>query len=354
MKVIVKDFLNVRVGAPSVNAPCYQYLVPGTEVEVDGILYTGDFFEDTNIWMRDASNNYFWEGGLERAIDTDSNIASLFFDYNTRFKNIPKHIRESRGESIKVAVLDTGIYETHPDFSGAFINDTGPSVDLTNSTTGTTDKKGHGTHVAGLIGARSDDRFGIVGVAPACSIRNIKVLNDAGDSSGATLLMGLREAKKVPVDIINLSLSIPFSQYRNIQMMFEDLAKHTVIVASAGNDNTLLKDDILFPAMSPFVISIGAISKKFIETNPNPKFNKRVDYLLPEIALTSCAPKEKFFYVNESGSSMSAALLSGLVALIMKGTGNKSITHIKSVLDDIAISYNQQIESDSITLIKPV
>ena len=65
MKVLVKHFLNVRAGKPSVNAPCYQYLAPGSEVEVDGKLYKGDQFEGINTWLKDDVDNYYWSGGVE-------------------------------------------------------------------------------------------------------------------------------------------------------------------------------------------------------------------------------------------------------------------------------------------------
>jgi subtilisin family serine protease len=353
MKVIVKDFLNVRVGAPSVNAPCYQYLAPGSEIEVDGVLYNGDLFEDNNKWMKDAGGNFYWAGGLKQIILEEPDVKPIFFNYNTAFKNISQTVRDSKGKDITIAILDSGIYEQHPDLAIAFDKQSNTSIDFTNSQSAI-DKNGHGTHVAGLIGARSDDNIGIVGIAPACTMKNIKVINDAGNSSPTALLMGLKEEKKISVDIINLSLSITFSQFKGMQNAFQDFAMNTIIVAAAGNDDTLINDDILFPAMSPHVISIGAISKDWQRNNPTAKFNKRVDYILPEISFISCSLKEKSFYAEDAGSSMSAALLSGLIALIMKATNNKSVANIKQELDKIAIKYDQHTDLDSITLIKPI
>jgi subtilisin family serine protease len=354
MKVLVKDFLNVRVGAPSVNAPCYQYLAPGSELEVDGVFYNGDLFENSNKWMKDLAGNYYWAGGLKQPAPTKPELSALFFNYNTLFKNVTQAMRDTKGKDINIAVLDSGVYEQHPDLSFAFEKNKNNSIDFTGSVDGATDKNGHGTHVTGLIGARSDDNVGIVGVAPACSIRNIKVLDDAGNSSATALLMGLKEAKRLPVDIINLSLSISFNQYNGIQNSFADFAKDAILVAAAGNNGTLLKEDMLFPSMSPHVISIGAVSKDFVSKNPAAVFNNRLDYILPEINLTSCWLKESSFYAQDHGSSMSAALLTGLIALIMKATNNKNIAHIKQVLDSIAVKYNSQLDLDSIILIKPI
>jgi subtilisin family serine protease len=352
MKVIVKDFLNVRVGAPSVNAPCYQYIAPGSELEVDGVLYTGDFFENSNKWMKDIAGNYYWAGGLKEIPPKKEDLPSFFFNYNSLFKNIPQTTRDTKGKDINVAILDSGVDEHHPDLSAAFAQKN--SVDCTGSSIGARDTFGHGTHVTGLIGARSDDNIGIVGIAPACNMRNIKVLDDEGNSSAAALIKGLQKAKGIPVDIINLSLSISFKEYKNIVDAFNNLVKDTVAVVAAGNDDTLLKTDMLLPAMSAEVISVGAVSADFVKRNPSPSFNKRLDYMLPEIKLMSCWPTEKNLFAEDHGSSMATALVTGLIALIMKETNNKNKAHIKQVLDGIAVKYNPQLDFNTITLIKPI
>ncbi|SHK70613.1 hypothetical protein SAMN04488028_107198 [Reichenbachiella agariperforans] len=64
MKVTVTKYLNVRVGKPSVNAPCYQYLAPGSEIEVGEKLYLGDSYDGMDTWYRDEADNYYWSGGF--------------------------------------------------------------------------------------------------------------------------------------------------------------------------------------------------------------------------------------------------------------------------------------------------
>ena len=58
MKVTVTKYLNVRVGKASVNAPSYQYLAPGTILEVEDKTYKGDKYEDKDDWLKDAAGNY--------------------------------------------------------------------------------------------------------------------------------------------------------------------------------------------------------------------------------------------------------------------------------------------------------
>ena len=66
MKLIVKDkYLNVRVGRPSINAPCSQYIAPGSEIEVDGLLYKGDPYESIDTWFKDE----FYKWAFQKAVD---------------------------------------------------------------------------------------------------------------------------------------------------------------------------------------------------------------------------------------------------------------------------------------------
>lgn len=65
MKVTVTKNLNVRVGAPSINAPNLEFLLPGAVVETDGKLYKGDWYDGNQDWYRDTEGNYYWSGGVE-------------------------------------------------------------------------------------------------------------------------------------------------------------------------------------------------------------------------------------------------------------------------------------------------
>jgi hypothetical protein len=66
MKVTVKDFLNVRVGKPSVNAPTFQFLAPGSILDVEEKFFDGDKLEGNSLWVKDEADNYYWSGGIQR------------------------------------------------------------------------------------------------------------------------------------------------------------------------------------------------------------------------------------------------------------------------------------------------
>src|SRR6185437_4984179 len=119
-------------------------------------------------------------------------------DWGLTAYQIPDHWKATRGKSVKVAVLDTGIDEAHPDLKDAFDD----ARDFTRSRFGPIDRHGHGTHTAGTIGARQND-IGVVGVAPDCRLLIGKVLGDDGSGSSATVAAGIDWACDSGADVIS-------------------------------------------------------------------------------------------------------------------------------------------------------
>jgi subtilisin family serine protease len=365
--------MRIRHGAPSVNAPVKGILNPGFEVEVLGLV-EGDPFQNNSKWYRGLNDNYYWSGGVtilpffdhpitnntelsNRGLSNSEIVFKNFVDYNHLIKNIPEHVKRSGGKDIKVAVFDTGVFTKHPDLINAFMNPASRAIDFTNSPFNFEDKCGHGTHVMGIIGARTDDSIGIKGVAPECELFNVKVLKDDCGSDGKNLRQGLEWAIKNRVDVINMSLNITFDDYMTIQDKIQEAHDQGIImIAAAGNNSRLLSDTLFFPSISPNIISVGAIDQLFIQNNPTPKFNNTLDYIFPEVNIISCSTKENSFYKEDAGSSMSTAFVSGLVALIMssnKENEKNSFIEIKNELSELSITYSNNILLTDLFLIKP-
>ena len=158
--------------------------------------------------------------------------------------------------SINVAIVDTGIDYTHPDlkdrYQGGF-----------NAFTKTNDPKddhGHGTHVAGTIGA-TDNTFGVVGVAPEVRIWSAKVLMANGSGTDESVMAGIDWVinKKNEIGgnwIINLSLgaNVPSDPERDI--FARAIAEGILVVAAAGNNGTR---GLEYPAAYDRVVAVSAI-----------------------------------------------------------------------------------------------
>jgi serine protease len=181
----------------------------------------------------------------------------------------------AKGDGINVAIVDTGIDYTHPElkdhYQGGF-----------NAVTGTNDPRdddGHGTHVAGTIGA-ADNGFGVVGVAPNVKLWSAKVLAPDGSGkatgSNSTIASGLNWvlSKKTELGgnwIVNMSLGqctdvsvgsqCSPTPSAAIQSACQRLADAGVLVfAASGNDSTKTHiASVSYPAAFSSVVAVGAL-----------------------------------------------------------------------------------------------
>jgi subtilisin family serine protease len=164
----------------------------------------------------------------------------------------------SDGAGVGVAILDTGIDLAHQDLAGA-VNA------FTAFGSSCQDDAGHGTHVAGIVGAR-DNAIDVVGVAPAAKLFCVKVLDQSGSGSDATVMAGLdwvlrTHASVTPsIRVINMSLGRPGTVDDNPAMRDLIAALDTagvLVVVSAGNEaSTEVAAQI--PAAYPQVVSVAS------------------------------------------------------------------------------------------------
>src|SRR5262249_35982897 len=147
--------------------------------------------------------------------------------------------------------LDTGVDANHPDLRGAVLQ----GFDVVGNTTSTADVEGHGTSVAGIIAARSDNAAGVAGICWTCTILPVKVLGADGTGDMATLASGIIGAADAGARVINMSLGGPVGGPTLDQAIAYAVAKNVVLVAAAGNDGTSTP---FFPAANPNVIGVAA------------------------------------------------------------------------------------------------
>src|SRR5262249_38822219 len=139
-----------------------------------------------------------------------------------------------------VAVVDTGVDASHPDLMGQVVN----GFDFVNNDMVAADDNGHGTHVAGIIGAKVNDKNGIAGVSRS-KIYAVKVLDATGAGTLFDVAQGIRKAADYPqVKVINVSLGIadevpplalPYPTLLGA-VEYATVTKGKLIVAAAGND----------------------------------------------------------------------------------------------------------------------
>ncbi len=238
--------------------------------------------------------------------------------------------------SVTVAVLDTGIIP-HPDLEGRIL--TGADfVDEDDNPTDETNSNSHGTHVAGIIAANTDNNKGIAGVYGQVDILPIRVLTDHyGDT--ADLIDGIKYAIEKDVDIINMSLAGSGSSTLLRETIKEAVDQGIVVIAAAGNSSGWVQ----YPAAFPEVIAVGAISQDN-ELSYFSNYGSELELLAPgeEIISTSGNKTNYYKYVYMSGTSMAAPYVSGIAALLKANKPNMTGTEIRNMLNNTALDLGEE------------
>ncbi len=249
--------------------------------------------------------------------------------------------RQTRGEGVTVAVLDTGVDGRHPDLDGAVVQ--GP--DLTGTGPQDDDAGRHGTAMASLIAGRGhgpDRSFGVLGVAPEATVLSIRVTLENGDPlrrdrevsarCRTALAKGIRYAVNHGARVISMSLGGGSGTYEGSAAeeaaVRYALSKGVVLVASSGNDGAGA-NRTNFPAAYPGVISVGAVGRDLRRA----AFSNRQPYLsltAPGAAIVSAEGPDS--YVMGDGTSSAAAFVAGIAALIRSRYSNLSARQVRRAL----------------------
>ncbi|MBO0321831.1 S8 family serine peptidase [Muricauda sp. CAU 1633] len=326
MKVTVSKFLNVRVGQPNVNAPNYQYLAPGSIIEVEDEIYKGQKHDGNAFWFKDAANNYYWSGGVQdknSLIDvfrTDWNVADLALAL-TQFR-IHELWKDTKGGGVDIAVLDTG-YSDHPNLKKVIAS----RRNFLNHSNDVTDFAGHGTHVAGIIAANGMAK--VAGIAPEVRLHIGKVANGEFDGLDPAVIASAIDWYSKKVDIISMSLGFPV----DIPILKQAVNNcDALIVAAYGNDKGQQRTTGDYPASYPSCLSVGSLGFK------NGKTALAKDTIRgPKLDIAAPGERIKSTYLSGrfeilSGSSMATPYVSGVLALLKNQFPNKHLSQIKNDL----------------------
>lgn len=235
-------------------------------------------------------------------------------------------------QEILVAVIDSGVDYQHPDLKGQIINGkdfmaespSGPngegSPDVVDDDP--LDSYGHGTHVAGIIGALPNNATGIAGIAPGVKILNVRVLNNEGWGSAFAIAQGITYAVDRGARILNMSLgSAEGSKPIELAIKYAQ-QKGVLVVAAAGNSYTHTG----FPASYPGVLAVGATNDQdWLADFSN--HDARINVVAPGVDIMSTTPTFltnsmsqngiDSYYSVMSGTSMACPMVSAQAALLL-------------------------------------
>ncbi|HET9366064.1 MAG TPA: S8 family serine peptidase, partial [Candidatus Angelobacter sp.] len=275
--------------------------------------------------------------------------------------NAPTAWDTAQGDGVVVAVIDTGVDYNHPDLAdniwtnpneiaGNFLDDDGNGFvddfhgwNFVNNTNDPLDDNGHGTHVAGTIAAEGNNGIGVIGVAWHAKVMPLKGFDFTGTGFDFTLAPAIMYAANNGADVINAS----WDSFNNNMQVFgnsqtiEEAIQYAaslgvVFVASAGNSSQDANN--FFPANSPEAITVAS-SGPFGNFSFFSNFGSKIDVTAPGEDILSTQAANTFQgipvidgYARMTGTSMAAAHVSGVVALILSQNPGYSPDIVRTVL----------------------
>ena len=209
------------------------------------------------------------------------------------------------GKGVTVAVIDTGVKANHEDLPNL------RRVEVTNGKEPLSldDATGHGTHVAGIIGAAMGNGKGGAGIAPGATILSLRVVNAAGYIYDSALIAALRTAVKNGAQIVNISIG--GTAYNAVfQKVINEAAEAGVtVVAAMGNDGT---NCLNYPAGYDNVIGVVSVDRTNNRASGS-SYGTWGDVAAPGAAVWSTTYNGS--YGPKSGTSMASPVVAGVAAL---------------------------------------
>jgi thermitase len=282
------------------------------------------------------------------ALDTIPNDPGWGSQWGLRKIQAPKAwdiLSTTGGANIIIAVIDSGIDLDHPDF--ACPNKLLPGVDIikkndrdpTNDDDPPQDDNGHGTHVAGIAAACSNNGVGVAGVAWAAPLLPVKVLDAAGQGSYSNLAAGIIYAVDQRARVINLSLGGTSDSPIMRDAVSYAVTRGRLVVAAAGNCATGgsgcsgLINPVMYPAAYDEVVAVAATDSGDNRAGFS-EYHPYVDVAAPGVNIYSTLPDNTYGWL--SGTSMATAFVSGLAALLWSADGGLSAAQVRTLIESKA------------------
>jgi len=245
-------------------------------------------------------------------------------------------------EDVIIAIVDSGVDFDHPDLDDKIQS---RGRDFVNDDFDATDDLFHGTFVAGIAAAETNNSAGISGVAWNCKILPVKVIDITEEGEYIWIIDGIRWAADNGADVINLSIGGDVYSLALEEAVKYAYEKNIVVVAATGNDG----GSVLYPAAyENYCLAVAATDYDDFRTTWS-NYGPEVDVAAPGEQIISLVPTwywgpESLPYAYGDGTSLAAPHVSGLVALILsiKPTLNAAdiMNIIRYTADDInSINY---------------
>ncbi|MDR3668985.1 MAG: S8 family serine peptidase [Ignavibacteriaceae bacterium] len=332
----VQNQLNIKINEPQINGVYYKILF-GTALTIPRAIVSGIESLD---YVKQVHMDKVYKANLTESVHLIE-ADSVWIVYG------------NKGDSIKVAILDTGIDYLHPALGKGF----GPGFkviggyDFVNKDNDPMDDNGHGTHVAGIVAANTDS---IKGVAPNALLLAYKVLDASGTGSESNIIAGIERVvdpnndgnSDDKVDVANMSLGGLGDPNDALSTAVNNAVSIGVVFCiAAGNSGKY--GTIGSPGCAADAITVGSTDKSnylsyFSSKGPTTDaYTIKPDILAPGSNIKSTYLNDSYQIL--SGTSMATPHIAGVCALIKKQHKDWSPAMIKSAIMSTAKDINLDV-----------
>lgn len=246
------------------------------------------------------------------------------------------------GRTVVIAILDSGILLTHEDLAGRLA----PGRDFVVVGGSANDDEGHGTHVAGIAAAATNNSLGIAGTASHADIRlmPVKVLDQEGIGEDFNIVQGMIWAVDQGAKVLNLSLGGTASGQAMENAVQYAVERGCLVVASGGNNDTdnPFYNPQIYPAAYPAVLAVAACDAAGARA-PYSLYHDYIDLAAPGGTTESAAAlilstyfRSASDYYPQYGTSMAAPVVSGCAAMLWVQDPSRSPEEVLNLLTTTA------------------
>jgi thermitase len=235
--------------------------------------------------------------------------------------------------SIVIAIVDTGVDDTHPDLAPKIVGEYSYVGSIK-------DGFGHGTHVAGIAAAATDNQIGIAGMCPNCGILSVKVLNDQGSGYISDVASGIIYAASHGARVISLSLGGSGHTETLHSALDYALANNALPVCAMGNAGS--GSATPEPAYWHDCLSVIATDQNGAKASFS-NYGVKADVAAPGVAILSTMPTYpvtlttsygySMNYDALSGTSMATPMVSGIAGLVLSQNPNLTPRQVAGIIE---------------------
>lgn len=324
-----------RIRATAINRVGDVYVFRSEKMDAEEMMayfkknYSTEYVEPHYLYLTN-------ETGTNGAITPNDPLYSEY-QWNLPSIETEKGWTSSKGTGdVIVAVVDTGVQADHPDLKGKLLE----GMNFVDQEAAPDDDVGHGTHVAGIVGATVNNGEGVAGLSWYNKILPVKVLDSTGAGSTYSVAQGIIWATDHGAKVINLSLG----NYAEADFLHDAIKyayeRDVVLIAASGNDNT---DRPGYPAAYPEVFAVAATDANHNKASFS-NYGGYIDVAAPGDSIASTYPGGQ--YAALSGTSMASPHVAALAGLIRSVNPNLNNEQVMDIMRQSAVDIGNDGKDD--------